>query len=232
MSILNNPLKPALSIQDQITLLIQRGMLIADINQASNFLQNNYYLAMTSGPDCIYNSDMCENIQNHVTFLTHLYETINSRQKDPVIKHHLSNYGGHFPIWTIVEYLSMNETSKYFSSLKPADRKAIALQGFNLDENILKSWLEAFGVLRNICAHFGYLHERKLTKKPEMSKSMKAFGVPNDTLFSLCLVTKELTDKQHWQDFVSSIAVKVDTTPSFVLAEYGFPINGLDYLYP
>jgi abortive infection bacteriophage resistance protein len=124
----------------------------------------------------------------------------------------------------------MNETSKYFSSLIAGDKKAIALQAFNIDETILKSWLEALGVLRNICAHYGYLHCRKFTKKPEMSKSMKAIGVPNDTVFSHCLIIKELTDQRLWQEFVTSIEEKIINTPSLLLSEYGFPEGGLAYL--
>lgn len=280
-----NPLKPALSTQNQVALLVERGMVVKDPETAYQFLlHNNYYrvniylhqkmglgdqfipgttfeqivslynndqwlrnqlfnvlapieiklrsnlahyMGVKYGSDCFYNTTICEDFQGHIALLALFYETIVCRKKDLVIKHHLTNYGGRFPIWVVVENLSMNETSKYFSSLTASDKKAIARQAFNIDETILKSWLEALGVLRNICANYGYLHGRKFTKKPEMSKSMKALGVPNDTLFSLCLIIKELTDQRLWQAFVASIEEKAKSIPSFVLSEYGFPDGGL-----
>jgi abortive infection bacteriophage resistance protein len=279
------PLKPAISTQAQVDLLIERGMVVENRGEACNFLlHNNYYriniyfhqkmgadnlftpgtsfeqivdiynndqwlrnhllavlepieiklrsnlahfLGMKYGSDCFYNTRICEDIKAHIGLLALFYDDIICRQKDPIIKHHINNYGSRFPIWVVVENLSMNETSKYFSSLISGDKKAIALQAFNLDENILKSWLEALGVLRNICAHYGFLHCRKFTKKPETSKSMKILGVPNDTVFSYCLIIKELTDSQLWQEFVTSIQEKAINTPSLILSEYGFPDGGL-----
>jgi abortive infection bacteriophage resistance protein len=85
-------------------------------------------------------------------------------------------------------------------------------------------------VLRNICAHFGYLFQREFSVRPRL---FREFGWPlnsNGSLFALCLVIRRLSEKQKWQEFIGSIDEKSKNDHSFVLLDYGFPDDWKGYL--
>lgn len=64
------------------------------------------------------------------------------------------------PIWAIVEVMSLGQMSRWFDNLRhAADRNAV-VEGYGLDEALLRSALHHLSVVRNICAHHGRLWDR------------------------------------------------------------------------
>lgn len=72
-------------------------------------------------------------------------------QSDPVIKHHRTHYGGLFPIWVVIEFLSFNTLSKFYGNLQEKDKKIIARNIYNVNDYLFGQWLHVLSVLRNNC---------------------------------------------------------------------------------
>jgi abortive infection bacteriophage resistance protein len=281
-------LKPALSIQDQLTLLRSRGMSIDNEPAAADFLSCNhyyrlniyfhklmdssnhfrsgtlfsqviaiynndswlrnkiltllepieiktrtqisYYLGMTYGPNVFYQKGVYKDQAIWQVIQDNFSKEIFRNQSDPIIKHHMMNYGGMFPIWVVVEFLSFNTLSKFYSSFQERDKKIIAKNTCGLNEHMWGQWLHVLSVFRNVCAHYGYLYRREYPLRPIIAKSFGWSPTKNDRLFAIFMIMRRLSDATVWQKFIQTISEKENTTPSLHLKDYGFPPNWQTYL--
>ncbi len=189
-----------------------------------------YYLGTTYGADCLYHKDHFKNEAVYRKVVTDFDKERERNFQDPVIVHHEASYQGVFPIWVIVEFLSFNSISNLFFCLYERDKKAIAKQAYNINEHFLGQWLHALSVLRNICAHYGYLYQREYSVRPKLFHEFGWNVNQNDTLFALCLVLQRLSQKNDWIIFCQSLDTRTNTSQSFSLSDYGFPVNWLEYL--
>lgn len=190
-----------------------------------------YYMAIQYGSDVFYH----RTVFNSKNYYDKLYNSIkgdlHKRQNDPVIAHHNNKYAGKFPIWVIVEFFSFNQTSKLFSAMKTSDQKQIASSYFNgLNEDFLGNWFHALSVLRNICAHFGYLYKRKHNPRPRLMPDFNWDKDKNDELFSYVLILHRLSASTIREKFMTNLKTRAANHRSFSLENYGFPINWQDHL--
>lgn len=282
------PLKPALSIRDQIVLLRNRGMIIDSEPTAETFLASNHYfrlniyfhklmdspnhfregtqlsqvmaiysndrwlrnkilavlepieiktrtqvshyLGITYGPDVFYQKDIYKDETIWQAIQGNFSNEITRNQSDPVIKHHRAHYGGLFPIWVIIEFLSFNTLSKFYSNLQEKDKKIIAKNIYGVNDYLFGQWLHVLSVLRNNCAHYGYMYRREYPLRPIMAKAFGWDGTKNTRLFALFLVMRRLSDRRVWQDFIQIISDNEKKRPCFNLEDYGFPDDWRSYL--
>lgn len=138
-------------------------------------------------------------------------------------------YGGHFPIWVIIEFFSVGMLSFTFSDLRRHDRKEIA-RLFHTGDNQLASWLRAFTELRNQCAHFARLYYLRFTSVPKKDRRMEK---PVDrTLFSQIYMLKFLhQDAAKWNGHLQALASLMHCYEAAIDLEHiGFPTNWQDIL--
>lgn len=64
----------------------------------------SYYVAHKYGALGYLNSEMFLHRHNESNFKKRIELCISENSKTPVVKHHLDNYGGKFPIWVIIEF--------------------------------------------------------------------------------------------------------------------------------
>ena len=190
-----------------------------------------YYLAIKYGSDVFYD----RSVFNTKNYFERLFKSISNdlqkRRNDPVVLHHKNKYAGKFPIWVIVEFFSFNQTSKLFSSMKTSDQKHIASSYFKgLNEDFLGNWFHALSVLRNICAHFGYLYKRKHNPRPRMMPDFKWDKDKNDELFSFVLILHRLSENTIREKFINNLSKSTSQNPTFSLENYGFPADWQDFL--
>ena len=281
-------LKPALSIQDQIALLHQRGMIIDNEAAATAFISCNHYyrlniyfhklmetpdhfregtrfsqvmaiyandswlrnrilsilepieiktrtqvshyLGITYGSDAFYQRGIYKDESIWQAILDNFSNETTRNQSDPVIKHHRTHYGGLFPIWVVIEFLSFNTLSKFYSNLQERDKKMIAGNNYGVNDYLLGQWLHVLSVLRNSCAHYGYLYRREYPLRPIIAKSFGWDSAKNNRLFALFLVLRRLSDRGLWQEFIQTIGDKEKLTPFYHLKDYGFPEDWRSYL--
>ena len=181
--------------------------------------QTAYILGEKYGSDCFYQKNIYKNVSNFIKICNTFENEKNRNNNDPVVRHHNKSYAGQFPIWVIVEYISFNTISRLFSNLLEKDKKEIAQQ-FNVNEKYLSGWLHTLCILRNICAHYGYLFKRAFSVKPKLYKEFK--WDDNSTLFSMCLIINKISERQDWHQFIEKLSDRERGDSSF-LYPYGFP---------
>jgi len=67
--------------------------------------------------------------------------------------------------------------------MKNEDKKEIAENYYHIPYKYIESWLYVFSTIRNICAHYGRLYNRKLTITPRLDKKDKMKGIDNNSFF-------------------------------------------------
>ena len=99
-------------------------------------------------------------------FEENLEREISSNSRSAFVVHHNQHYGGHFPIWVIVELFTFGMLSRFYSDMKTPDQKQLARELYSTIPKNIISWLRCCTDLRNICAHYGRLYYRTLPATP------------------------------------------------------------------
>lgn len=142
--------------------------------------------------------------------------------KNPIIKHHIDNYDGKYPVWVVMEILSFGTVSKMYQGLPVDDKKDIAKVYYNHKHQYIEQWMESITNLRNKCAH----HERVIGESINIKtdKSMKGYKV--GSLFIVMLAFKQLiNDDIQWKLFMDKLSKLVDKYSFDKLDLIGFPEN-------
>lgn len=183
------------------------------------------HLGLNHGSDVFYKVGVYKNASQYQQLQTKISSQMSRNSKDAVVRHHQKYYQNQFPIWVIVEFLSFNMLSRFFSNLQTSDKKSIAKQFNNSNDRLFENWLHVLSVQRNICAHYGYLYRRMYAIRPIIAKSFGWSPTTNGELFAQLLVIKHLSDPQQWQRFVGVLDAKATNDKYFDLTDYGFPNN-------
>jgi abortive infection bacteriophage resistance protein len=184
-----------------------------------------YELGREYGPEAFFdvanfkNAVEWENLQASFTKATNRYVN------DPVADHYYNDLQGQFEIWVIVEYFSFGEISRLFG-ITDSRVQSIIAQRFNIHETLLKNWFEALAILRNVCAHYGYLRCRKFPTFAAIPKSQQSYIPKNRQLFSDVLAMSWLMNSSDRKIFIEQLNDIDADWPS-----YGFVINWKDLLF-
>lgn len=128
-----------------------------------------------------------------------LIDEINSEKRknknEPFVKHHMKIYKGKFPIWAVVEIFSFGMLSKMYKNLIVSEQKAISKDGFGINNQLLESWLDTLSYIRNSCAHYGRLYNKKLPRVPKIHNKYNKFKneLEINKLFVAILAIKEIS---------------------------------------
>lgn len=133
-----------------------------------------YFMAHNHGSHSYLDSTLARKESYWVRNLQSLENEV-KRSKEVFIEHYKNKYTQPDlpPIWAVSEVMSLGLFSRWFTNLKPmATRKKIANQ-YNLDHEILASFLRHLTEVRNICAHHSRLWNRKFTVTLTIPKNPK-----------------------------------------------------------
>lgn len=190
-----------------------------------------YHLATKYGSDVLYRFNEFADVRSWKENLCKITEEIFRNGKNPVVKHHVDNYKSVFPIWVAAEFISLGTLSMLYSNLKQEDSSSIANDYFGIPDEYLKSWLRSLTVLRNICAHSGYLYRREIPKAPTRFPNMNwGPSVNSNKLFVFLYVIKRLSTIEDWQVFFTSIVEYDKKKCCLNSKDYGFPENWIEIL--
>lgn len=142
----------------------------------SYFIGNRCCATAYLRPELYNNSDYFEE------FLSDLEREKRAQQTSPIVFHHNQVYNGNFPVWVMVEVVSFGVLSKLYKNLKTEYKRDIA-KLYRTHYTLLESWLNSFVLVRNICAHYGRLYDRKLTSRPKMEK--KSYPLDSSRVFAV-----------------------------------------------
>jgi len=171
-----------------------------------------------SGYDDIYG-------KHHKGLIEEIELEIRKNNKELFVRHHLNKYKGHFPIWVIVEIFSFGVLSRAYSNLNIIDQKEIAKNCFNVNYQLLESWLNNLSYIRNICAHYGRLYNKKMTITPKLHNKYNKDGIDLNRLFISILAIKELTkNTSEWDVFGTQLNHLINEYKDVIdLQLIGFP---------
>ena len=140
----------------------------------------------------------------HQEFLDKLDEEIERQKNLPCVKHHKTQYGGHFPIWAAIELLTFGNVVSLYSIMSTDDQKEVAKE-FGTDALHLNSWMLALVEIRNLCAHSNRIYNMPLKQHPRLYTEHAQYGNTNK-VFPSILVIKRLLDGQNlWSSFKKSL---------------------------
>ena len=163
---------------------------------------------------------------DHTKLLDRIDVEKKKRIKEPFVQHHITKYGGIFPIWVVIELFTFTTLSHFYADLQVDDQKHIARTFYNTHNKTLRSWLRCSTDLRNFCAHFGRLYFRIFTSIPD--------GIPeldksnHRSLFAVIMVLRNLyADPTKWNKeiYMQICSLIKEYSKSIRLSHIGFPTD-------
>lgn len=192
-----------------------------------------YYHAKSYGALGYYEEESFEDVERFHKFESDYKSAIEEYgDKEVFVKHHNDMYDGKFPIWVLVELLTLGSLSRLFKNLTPEVRDEICKSNYGkINDEYIGNWLQGCTILRNICAHRGRLFNRQIPFSLRLGKKDKQIFKDNNIsinkatkqLFAYLIVMKKMIpDEDVWSTFTSRL-VDLKNKYSFVrLDYYGF----------
>jgi abortive infection bacteriophage resistance protein len=205
-----------------------RGLLFVVIEEVEVYLRAKfaYYHAQKYGALGYMDAANYNQRHRHGRFKELIEAEIKNNRKVLFVQHHISNYGGRFPVWVITELFTFGMLSYFYGDLLTPDQKQIAKDLFGSIPKNLVSWLRCCTDLRNICAHYGRLYFRIFTAIPA-----NLSGLEKNTerrLFGAILALKALyPDTDKWNAEIRPALCSLINSHIHVihLSHIGFPVD-------
>lgn len=205
-----------------------RRVIFSAIEELEVYLraQLSYYHSHKYGADGYLNPINFNSRHNHVKFTEQIGALLSGNSKVAFVKHHMTNYGGQFPLWVLSELFTFGMLSYFYADLLTADQKSIAYGAFQTTVPNSKSWLYCCTDLRNLCAHYGRLYYRVFSavpaKLPYVSKQNE------NSLFAAIMALRELyPNSGKWNsEVITSLSALFGEYGNVIeLRHIGFPAN-------
>lgn len=192
-----------------------------------------YHFSHQHGPFAYLNKAFFPKLdpEQHKRWLDEMRSEI-GRSNETFIKHFRKKYGDRHdlpPLWMLCEIMSFGKMLTLFNGVDDGMRRIIARR-YGIEDRILKSWLGALNVIRNICAHHGRLWNRELGFKPYIPQRRKypqwhnPVSVPNHRIFGILTILKYLINKiaptSRWDQRLYKL---IEDYPEISLSKMGFP---------
>ena len=152
--------------------------------------------------------------------------------KEVFVKHHNDVYDGKFPIWVLVELMTLGSLSRLFKNLPKDIRDEICKSNYGkINDEYIGNWLQGCTILRNICAHRGRIYNRQIPFTLRLGKADKKIFHDNHIsinkagkqLFAYLIVMKKLVpDNEVWNTFTERLSNLTKKYPFVRLDFYGF----------
>lgn len=168
----------------------------------------------------------------HEALMRDIREAIRNPEADNpqhvFIKHFYKKYSDPWPpTWMVMETLSFGMVSRIYKALKGALRNPVAAE-FQVQHDVLESWLHALSFARNVCAHHCRAWNRRYTIKPKIPKPYRELwpASSQNRLYVLCCILHHMlniiADDSGWAERLRTL---IRERPGVPLESMGFPEN-------
>lgn len=195
-----------------------RSILFKEIETMEVYLRTHisYILGTTYGPVGYLDSKNFNPIKLdkvnktvHKNIMEHLNNEIDRQKDQPFVKHHISKYGGKFPIWAASELFSLKTLASLYRIMKRKDKKYVSSL-FGISPNRLYGWMLTLLEIRNKCAHYCRLYNMPMTTAPSLFEEDKKYynQKVGPRLFLSVLVLKRMMKnnfKNEWNTFYTQM---------------------------
>lgn len=177
-----------------------------------------YHLSLKYGSHCLTDNPLFEKHKKKID------ENL-ERSKEPFIKKFRSKYSNEYPpLWILVETLSFGDILNVFRISVENDEKKVISDFYGLNWTYLYSWLDNLREIRNICAHYSRLWNRKITKHLKHGTYCENLQY-NNRIFDSIIITSTLLKKVSPEfDFLKEIKRLIGEY-SVDSNKMGFPID-------
>ena len=129
-----------------------------------------YQLAHHHGPHAHLDPDLAFKPSRWRDNLSQLTEEVN-RSEEAFIRHLRVTYTEALPpVWAVCEVMSLGLLSRWYNNLGPMPTRRAIANVYEVDEQVLESWLRHLSLVRNICAHHSRLWNREFTITPQIPR--------------------------------------------------------------
>ena len=191
-----------------------------------------YTLAHKYGADSYTKSEIFENEKYHSGLMREISKEIKRNYREPFVIHHKEKYNGKFPIWAVIELISFGALSRMYSNLKREDQRIVSRELLGLDYKLLVAGLLHLSYVRNICAHYGRLYNKKFVVFTRLHKKYSKYNVEGNSLLATILTIKELMpNKDEWEVFKIQLEALIEENENIIdLKLIGFLENWKEIL--
>lgn len=121
-----------------------RTLLFSTIEEIELYLRTQlaYYSTHKHGALAYLDPQYYNKQHDHEKFTNTIDAAIHNHKNTPVVQHHNLVYGGAFPIWVIVDFLSIGNLSYFYADWLTEDKKYIAKNLFGTTYPFLDSWMK------------------------------------------------------------------------------------------
>ncbi|MCB2289446.1 Abi family protein [Clostridium sp. CS001] len=167
----------------------------------------------------------------HEKYVSTIESEIDRNREDLFVIHHKTKYNGQVPVWVVMEITTFGTLSMFFNNLKIEDKKAIGLMCGDIHYSLLTSWLKSLSHIRNVCAHYNRVYNKRFNIKPVIPKKYEEYQIDNERIFAFILVIKHsIQNKNEWDSFLINLKALIDQYEIINLSLIGFPINWYEIL--
>lgn len=167
----------------------------------------------------------------HADFLSQLKKQIGhsaDSRRDVFIRHYYETYSDPEmpPCWMVFEAISFGPISRCVKFLKHPEYKELC-DKFDLQHQILSSWLHSTSYIRNLCAHHSRLWNRVYTLTPTIPRRHRAdFGGSNTRTYAALLVIQLLLSRvSEESSWAIELRALIEGHPMIPLSSMGFPAD-------
>lgn len=196
-----------------------------------------YELSLAHGSECYINPSFFltrvkrDGTNIHSMIIQNFRKECDRQKNLPFVHHHMTKYGGHFPIWVAVELFTFGNISSLYEIMQKNDQ-AIISKIYNTSPGHLQSWILSLVEVRNLCAHYERIYNMPLHQTPYLFSEYKKYKMSINKLFPVLLAIKVMMKGNAiYSEFLKELtAIMSEYSDVVNLSFIGFPANWFEVL--
>ncbi|WP_131774905.1 Abi family protein [Legionella anisa] len=136
-----------------------------------------YCFSQYHGPHAYMDCSLSNNSFWHAQNLISLEKEL--KRSDELFISHFKKDNSTPPIWAICEVMSFGLLSRWLKCMKPTQPRNKIAAIYQIDYDVLSSFIEHLSYLRNLCAHHSRVWNKKMTKTMKIPQSKPSNLVGN-----------------------------------------------------
>lgn len=160
-------------------------------------------------------------------FCSFFEREVENNKKLPFVRHHIDDYGGHFPMWVAVELFTMGNLHALYDNLLGQYQKSLAAL-YGTGPQQLSSWIQNLTYTRNHLAHYMRIYNFNFGRSPRKCKKHPNYNGTSNTIFDqIYVISCMYSNADEWNNYILAEIEQLLTgfDPDISLAGLGFPVN-------
>ncbi|MBW7635538.1 Abi family protein [Bacillus licheniformis] len=156
---------------------------------------------------------------SHKDFLVNINEKIHS-SRELFVVHHREEYGSQLPIWVAIELFTMGMLSKFFKNMLTEDKIELSKELYDVSPKILSRWLQSITILRNTCAHYSRVYNKKFNAGGVNLPGKMSNSLNQNKLAAFIYILKKMLTETEWKRFFHEFTVLVEAFDDVIKYEH------------